>query len=92
MSSSSLALSVTYIFGLASMAKHRSAVTHSGAFLTMDGEVYYRPIIPAAAFSRYEKILENDAVCVYRDWVWSRNPIKMMKKPHLRTLQGRACC
>lgn len=50
MSLSSLASSVTYIFGLASMAKHGSAVTHSGAFLKMEEEVYYRPIIPAAAF------------------------------------------
>lgn len=31
-------------------------------------------------------------MCVYRDWVWRRNPIKMMKKPHLRTSQGRARC
>lgn len=43
-------MSATYFFGLASMAKCGSAVTHSGAFLKMDGEVYYWPIIPAAAF------------------------------------------
>lgn len=40
------------------------------------------------AVSLYEKILENDAVRVYHDLVWRRNPIKMMKKPHLRTSQG----
>ena len=40
------------------------------------------------AVSLYEKIWENDAVCVYHDLVWRRNPIKMMKKPHLRTSQG----
>lgn len=40
--------------------------------------------------SLYEKILESDAVCVYHDLVWRRNPIKMMKKPHLCTSQGRA--
>lgn len=39
-----------FFLGLASMAKHGSAVTHPGAFLKMDGEVYYQPIIPAAAF------------------------------------------
>lgn len=37
------------------------------------------------AVSLYEKIWENDAVCVYRDSVWRKNPIKMMKKPHLPT-------
>lgn len=46
-SPTSLALSATYFFGLASMAKHGSAVI---PVLKMDGEVYYRPIIPAAAF------------------------------------------
>lgn len=37
------------------------------------------------AVSLYEKIWGNDAVRVYHDLVWRRNPIKMMKKPHLRT-------
>lgn len=46
----SLALSAAYFFGLASTAKQGSAVTHSGVFLKTDGGVYYRPIIPAAAF------------------------------------------
>ena len=40
------------------------------------------------AVSLYEKIWQNDAVCVYHDSVWRWNPIKMMKKPHLRTSQG----
>lgn len=41
------------------------------------------------AVAPYEKILENDAVRVYHDLVWRRrNPIKMMKKPHLGTSQG----
>lgn len=40
------------------------------------------------AVSLYEKIWENDAVCVYHDLVCRRNPIKMMKKPHLCTSEG----
>lgn len=41
------------------------------------------------AVAPYEEILENDAVRVYHDLVWRRrNPIKMMKKPHLGTSQG----
>lgn len=40
------------------------------------------------AVSLYEKIWENDAVRVYCDLVWTRNPIKMMKKPHLCTSLG----
>lgn len=44
------------------------------------------------AVSLYEKIWENDAVCVYHDSVCRTNPIKMMKKPRLRTSWGWAAC
>lgn len=74
-------------------SKHRSAkgsVTHS--CISKNGG---RSLLLAnnssscsQAVSLYEKIWENDAVCVYCDLVWRRNPIKMMKKPHRRTSQG----
>lgn len=44
------------------------------------------------AVSLYEKIWENDAVCVYHDLVCRMNPIKMMKKPRLCTSWGWAAC
>lgn len=44
------------------------------------------------AVGPYEKIWENDAVCVYRDLVCRMNPIKMMKKPRLCTSWGWAAC
>lgn len=67
------------------------SVTHSGTFLRTDGGsllLANNSSSCSQAVSLYEKIWENDAVCVYHDLVWRRNPIKMMKKPHLRTSQG----
>lgn len=84
-----------FFLGLSSESKYWSAagsVTHSGTLLGTDG---WRSLLLAnnssscsQAVSLYEKIWENDAVCVYHDLVWRRNPIKMMKKPHLRTSRG----
>lgn len=80
--------------GFASKVKHRSATGFSNSLRNISENGRGSLLLAnnssscSQAVSLYEKIWENDAVCVYHDLVWRRNPIKMMKKPHLRTLQG----